>query len=151
MQFKIKIIKIWGQIDLSKIWRFPKWPLILMILVLYYHIWFVFNERFPKRCNMLILASIFLLRLLEAKDFWRPIPTWCTILEMPKQMQFSCEIRIWKISKFGISKSPWPQFEAEGGPIPKMFFEAFNTLPRRQVFMKRKIWNLNDFMRYEPL
>ena len=132
-----------------KILRFPKWPLILINPVSYDHILFAFDERFPKRCNMLILASILLLRLLEANDFWRPIPTWCTILKMPKQMQFSCEFRILKISKIGLSKSPWPHFEGEGGPIPKMFFQAFITPTRRHIFMKRKFWNLMVLKRYE--
>ena len=63
--------------------------------------------------------------------------------------QTMCNSAMLSIFKKAPKKSLRPQFEAEGGPIPKIFLEAFKTHIRTCDFMKRKIWNSKDFPSYD--
>ena len=46
-------------------------------------------------------------RPMEVKNFWRPKPIWCTILETSNQKEFSSEVRFQKFSEKITSASIW--------------------------------------------
>ena len=84
------------------------WRLLeVKILEVNWHIWIAFDLAFPMIYIMIGLFDVGFWRLLEVKIFWRPMSIWYTILEASDQMQISCEVKIWKISKKITSTSIW--------------------------------------------